>query len=139
MRNVLVVLIVVFVASVAMANEPTVAFKYVNSAGVVSYTDDEKRVPKAYKAAAEQVTLGGLADYERFTPVTVLPVAVTAPAVQTAAPATKQDCGTVRVRSERRDGESNSGGDNTRFYIVEDDCGVLFDAPYYPDLNAVRR
>lgn len=144
MRNVFVVLVVTLASSVALADGPTVAFKYVDDAGVVSFTDDEKRVPAKYKDRAEKVTLGELGDYERFTAVTVAAEAAaqvaTAPAVVYTAPAaTKQDCGTIRVRSERRDGESNSGGDNTRFFIAEDDCGVLFDAPYYPELNSLRR
>jgi hypothetical protein len=146
MRNVFIVLIVVIAASVALAGGSTVVFKYVDSSGALSFTDDENRVPEMYKAKAEKVTLGALEDYERFTAVSPAPEAeaaqaVTAPTVivQTVAPATEQDCGTITVRSERRDVETNSGGSNTRFYIAEDDCGVLFDAPYYPELNALRR
>ena len=54
------------------------------------------------------------------------------------APAAKEDCGEIRVRSERRNVKTNSGGSNARFFIAEDDCEVLFDAPYYPDLNSLR-
>jgi hypothetical protein len=142
MRNVFVVLIVAFAASVALANEPTVAFKYVDASGALSFTDDEKRVPAKYKATAEKVTLGELGDYERFTAVTAVPESVTeatqvvgAPTVVVQAAPAKPDCGTVTFRSERRDHD----GLNSRFYIVEDACGVLFDAPYYPELNALRR
>ena len=147
MRNVFILLIAVLASSVALADGPTVAFKYVDADGVVSFTDEEKRIPAKYKETAEKVTLGGLGDYERFTAVTVAPVAVeTATQVTTAstvivqtAPAPKQDCGTISLRSERRDVETNAGGSNARFFIAEDDCGVLFDAPYYPELNALRR
>lgn len=149
MRNVFVVLLITLAASVALADGPTVAFKYVDDSGVVSFTDDEKRVPAKYKERAEKVTLGELGDYERFTSLKV-PVAstesprLTALRAVNAAPAvtTKQDCGTITVRSERRDvtdGASGTGSFNTRFFIAEDDCGELFNAPYYPELNALRR
>jgi hypothetical protein len=149
MRNVFVVLIVVLAASVALADGPTVAFKYVDDSGVVSFTDDEKRVPAKYKATAEKITLGALGDYDRFTALSTVGVTVESPRLTAlraanAAPAatTKPDCGTVTVTSERRDVEGGAGGDgsfNTRFFIAKDDCGVLFDAPYYPELNALRR
>jgi hypothetical protein len=134
MRNIFVVLIVVLAASVALADGPTVAFKYVDDSGVVSFTDEEKRVPVKYKDRAEKITLGGLGDYERFTAITVAstPRVVSAP-VTVQAP-TKADCGTVTFRSERRDHD----GFNSRFYIAEDDCGILYDAPFYPDF-IVRR
>ncbi len=69
MRKLVVLVAFALASSVALAGEPTVAFKYVDSAGVVSYTDDKERVPKAYKATVEKVTLKKLADYERFTKV----------------------------------------------------------------------
>ena len=65
----LVVLIVFLAPSAALADEPTVAFRYVNSSGIVSFTDEAKRVPAMYKEQATQVTLGALADYERYTPI----------------------------------------------------------------------
>jgi hypothetical protein len=149
MRNIFVVLIVVLAASVALADGPTVAFKYVDDSGVVSFTDDEKRVPQKYKERAEKVTLGALGDYDRFTVLAPVATTVESPRLTAlraanAAPVvtTKPDCGTITVRSERRDvtdGASGTGSFNTRFFIAEDDCGVLFDAPYYPELNALRR
>jgi hypothetical protein len=36
--------------------------------GSVSYTDDAKRVPERYRAAAKQITVGGLTGYARHTP-----------------------------------------------------------------------
>jgi hypothetical protein len=135
MRNVFIVLIAVLATSVALADGPTVAFKYVDSYGTLSFTDDEKRVPAKYKAAAEKVTLGALGDYQRFTPISVAPAVVEAPTpVVTVTTPTKRDCGTVTFRSERRDHD----GFNSRFFIAEDDCGILYDAPFYPDY-IVRR
>lgn len=139
MRNVLIVLIAVLASSVALADGPTVAFKYVDSFGTLSFTDDENRVPVKYKAA-EKVTLGALGDYNRFTAIAPRDAEaalerVRVPATVTAvrAPA-KPDCGVVTFRSERRDHD----GYNSRFYIAEDDCGVLYDAPFYPEFK-VRR
>lgn len=144
MRNIFVVLIAVLVTSVALANGSTVAYKYVDSYGTLSFTDDEKRVPVKYRAGAEKVTLGALKDYDRFTAVAppvdswrdLFPPAVKAPAtaVVTAPVLDERDCGTVTFRSERRDHD----GLNSRFYIAEDDCGVLFDAPFYPDFRVLR-
>jgi hypothetical protein len=138
MRNVFVVLIVTLAASVALADGPTVAFKYVDDSGVVSFTDDEKRVPAKYKERAEKVTLGGLDDYERFTKAATIIVAspseFPAPVTVQSPVARTEDCGTVTFTSERRDHD----GFNSRFYIAKDDCGVLFDAPFYPEY-IVRR
>ena len=36
--------------------------------GVSNFTDDEKQIPKRYKAAAKRRTLRSLTSYERFTP-----------------------------------------------------------------------
>jgi hypothetical protein len=40
--------------------------------GVYSYTDDAKRIPALYKAAAKKQTLGSLAGYRRYTPSTAV-------------------------------------------------------------------
>ncbi|KKN46628.1 hypothetical protein LCGC14_0671330 [marine sediment metagenome] len=131
MRNVFIVLIVVFAASVALAGGSTVVFKYVDSSGTLSFTDDENRVPEMYKAKAEKATLGELEDYDRFTPVglsTETPRLVTLRAANTPVTVTEQDCGTVITRSERRDHD----GLNSLFWVVEDDCGELYNATGYP-------
>ena len=128
MRNVFIVLIAVLASSVALADGPTVAYKYVDSFGTLSFTDDEDRVPAKYKATAEKVTLGALADYDRFTAVATVVAAPTRTAVTTVPAVTKRDCGTVTTRSERRDHD----GFNSRFWIVEDDCGELYNATGYP-------
>ena len=131
MRNVFIVLIVVLAASVALADGSTVAYKYVDSFGILSFTDDADRVPAKYKAAAEKVTLGSLADYDRFTavaPATENPRLVALRAANTPVATTKKDCGTMTTRSERRDHD----GFNSRFWIVEDDCGELYNATGYP-------
>ncbi len=131
MRKILVVLVVVFAASVALAGGPTVVFKYVDSFGTVSFTDDEGRVPAKYKAVAEKLTLGALADYDRFTavaPVAPVAVAPTTQVVTAPVAATKQDCGPVTRRSERRDHD----GFNSLFWIIENDCGELYNGTGYP-------
>lgn len=149
MRNVFVVLIVTLAASLALADGPTVAYKFVDRDGVVNFTDELKRVPEAYKASAEKIELGALADYERFTPRTTTvesqPVSerlseLRASNVVASNPTpSERDCGAVTVRSERRNMETNSGGSNARVFIVEDDCGVLFESLQQPELNALRR
>ncbi len=147
MRNVFIVLVVVLAASVALAGGSTVVFKYVDSSGTLSFTDDENRVPEMYKAKAEKVTLGELEDYDRFTPIGSMTTCykhtgigcfsaersensrlVTLRAANTLAAVTEQDCGTVITRSERRDHD----GLNSLFWIVEDDCGELYNATGYP-------
>lgn len=46
-----------------------VCFRWVTDAGVVSFTDEEKRIPERYKATAERLEFEhGLDGYERFTP-----------------------------------------------------------------------
>lgn len=128
-----ITLIIMLAASTAGADG--VAFKYTNSDGVVSFTDDPKRIPEKFQA--EQIAFD---EYDRLTPIqNSLP---TVPkAIPTAVAEIDDDCGPISVRSERRDTEGGVGGEgsfNTRFYIAEDDCRVLFDAPYYPDLNSLR-
>lgn len=146
MRIAIVVLALVFAATVAQA-EGTY-FAWVTEDGVFSYTDDEKRVPAMYKDVAKELPFPKLAEYERLTAM-----GKGVPAEQAAAltarlerlrsvnvavrPAT-EDCGTVSIRSERRDVETNAGGSNARFFIAEDDCGVLYDAPFYPDFQVNR-
>lgn len=130
MRNVFIVLIVL-ASSVALAGGSTVVFKYVDSSGTLSFTDDENRVPEMYKAKAEKATLGALEDYDRFTPVgpsTENARLVTLRSVHTPVTVTEQDCGTMVTRSERRDHD----GFNSLFWIVEDDCGELYNATGYP-------
>ena len=142
MRSLIIVLALVFTASVAQA-EGTY-FSWVTDDGVFSYTDDVKRVPVKYKEAAKELPFPKLVEYERFTSmVKGVPAeqeaALTARletfrSVTVAARPAPEDCGTVSLRSERRDVD----GFNRRFYIAEDSCGVLFDAPFYPDFQVNR-
>lgn len=44
-------------------------FFYETEEGVLSYTDDEKRIPSRYSKTTEIVAFPALEDYERFTPV----------------------------------------------------------------------
>lgn len=142
MRSIIVVLALVFAATVAQA-EGTY-FSWVTEDGVFSFTDSEKRVPVKYKEAAKELPFVKLAEYKRLTTmVKGVPAeqeaALTARlerlrSVTVAVRPASKDCGTVTLRSERRDHD----GFNTRFYIAEDDCGVLFDAPFYPEFRVNR-
>jgi hypothetical protein len=139
MRYTIAALVFAFVFVSTTAQAYTTVYRYVSESGVVSFADSKEAIPKKYRDAARTLTLsGGLKDCERCT------VAVTPPhprasrllAVHGKHTHTepKQECGTVRLRSERRDHD----GYNTRFYIVEDDCGILFDAPFYPKFQVER-
>jgi hypothetical protein len=43
-------------------------YRWTNADGVVSFSDDVKRIPEAYRASAVVVKTSSLASYERFTP-----------------------------------------------------------------------
>ncbi len=43
-------------------------FHWVTAEGTLSYTDNPKRVPPAYRGTAKKLVLNGLGDYTRFTP-----------------------------------------------------------------------
>jgi hypothetical protein len=54
-----------------MAATPAAAgqlYRWTTSDGTVAYSDDAKRVPKAYRASAARTTVGELGSYARFTP-----------------------------------------------------------------------
>jgi hypothetical protein len=57
--------IVLFV--VASANAGTL-YRWTNADGVISYSDDLKRIPEAFRADAVQIPERDLATYERYTP-----------------------------------------------------------------------
>ena len=134
MRNVILVLIVAFVATVARAD--TVVFKYTNASGVVSYTDDAQRVPEDFKTSAEKLTLEELVKYERFTPAqsasttSRLEGLREANATQAVNPNREKCAGPVSVSQERRertvDASASWTGNqtyNSLFYVVRDSCG----------------
>lgn len=149
MRSVIVVLTLLLAATVAQA-EGTY-FSWVTEDGVFAFAGEAKGVPAKYKDAAKEIPFPTLAEYEKFTPTAKgsteeHATALTARlerlrSVAVASRPAEKDCGTVSLRSERRTVEGGAGGDgtfNTRFYIAEDDCGVLFDAPFYPDFQVNR-
>lgn len=72
--RIIVMLLGTFAASVALAGEPTVAFQYVDDSGVVSFTDEERRIPARYKERSQEIILGELSDYAKFTYVITVPV-----------------------------------------------------------------
>jgi hypothetical protein len=43
-------------------------YRWTNADGVISFSDDAKRIPEAYRASAVVVKRTSLASYERFTP-----------------------------------------------------------------------
>jgi hypothetical protein len=43
-------------------------YRWTNADGVVSFSDDVKRIPEAYRASAVVVKKASLASYERYTP-----------------------------------------------------------------------
>jgi hypothetical protein len=43
-------------------------YRWTNADGVVSFSDDAKRIPEAYRAGATRVKSSSLASYKRYTP-----------------------------------------------------------------------
>ena len=105
-------------------------FEYTNTNGVISFTDEAKRVPAMHEATV--VPLGA---WRGFTHIENAPPVMPTPIPTAARRSFEEECGTITVRTERR----NVGDLNKRFYIAEDACGILFDAPYYPELNSITR
>jgi hypothetical protein len=92
----------------------------VDSDGTISFTDDVKRIPAAYKDVSEKVVLEGeFKNFDSLTIVTVTPEIVI-PVVEV--PNTAETCnGFVTVTSERR----QFGDFNRTVYSVLDECGNL--------------
>ena len=111
------VALILMLATAAHAGE---IFRYVDSDGTISFTDDVKRIPPAYKDVAEKVVLEGeFKTLDSLTIVTVTPEIVI-PVVE--APITTVTCdGFVTVTSERR----QFGDFNRTVYSVFDECGNL--------------
>ena len=140
MRRLLVVLTVLLAALLAfsaMTRADTV-YRWVDDGGVLCVTDDAKRVPAKYQDKAETLELPALADYSRYTkassPVPPRLEELREQAAKRVPVVPEKDCGVVTIRTERRD----VGRLNKRFFIAEDRCGVLFNAPCYPEFE-VRR
>jgi hypothetical protein len=135
MRSLLVLLAILFTASVVQADT---VYRWVDDGGVLCATDDVKRVPAKYQDRAEALELLALVDYSQYTksssPVPPRLEELRAKAVKRVPVVPEKDCGVVTIRSERRD----AGMFNKRFFIAEDDCGVLFDALFYPDFGIYR-
>jgi hypothetical protein len=112
-------------------------FAWTAETGTPSFTDDPARIPAKHTDDWHSRTVNGFEGHDRITELTT-PAPAPVTVIPEPAPAAKEDCGEIRVRSERRNVKTNSGGSNARFFIAEDDCEVLFDAPYYPDLNSLR-
>jgi hypothetical protein len=129
MRSAILVLSLVLVASVAHAGT---YFRYADDNGALAFTDNAERIPSEFRDAADTVELPPLTSYAKYTPV---PATVVPKITPRSLPArASEGCGPVTFRTERR----QDGDYNRRYYTVEDDCGVLFDAPYYPELQSNR-
>ena len=135
-------------ASVAHAGE---IFRYVDSCGAVSFTDDVKSIPEAYKDAAEKIVLEG--EYALSTTFAsnwsrldlrhyaVVEADVTIPPdarLDTENPVSvfNEPCtGAVTVTSERR----QFGDFNRTVYRVHDECGNLVSETFsQPEVDIER-
>jgi hypothetical protein len=129
------VALILMLATTAYAGE---IFRYVDSDGTVSFTDDVKRIPAAYKDVAEKVVLEGeFKNLDSLTIVTVTPEIVI-PVVEV--PDTTVTCnGFVTVTSERRQFSDGLSDYNRRVYLVHDECGNLVSETFYqPEIRIER-
>jgi len=55
-------------ALLAVSASAGTLYRWTNADGVVSYSDELKRVPEAFRASAEPVKTSSLATYKQFTP-----------------------------------------------------------------------
>jgi hypothetical protein len=55
-------------ALLAVSASAGTLYRWTNADGVVSYADELKRVPEAYRASAEPVKTASLSSYKQFTP-----------------------------------------------------------------------
>lgn len=58
-----------FLYGSCFASADVISYRWEDAAGVWYYTDDEKRIPEAYRETAERLTVGHLREYKRFTRV----------------------------------------------------------------------
>jgi hypothetical protein len=125
MRRIAIVVLILMLATAAHAGE---IFRYVTSDGTVSFTDDVKRIPAAYKDVAETVVLEGeFKEFGRLSVITVDPTDLTS---LVATKLVNRDfhrafvstCdGHISVTSER----VQFGDFNRTVYYVYDECGKL--------------
>ncbi len=106
-------------------------YQWTDSAGAISFTDDESRIPAAFKEAVEVIRIEGLKSFEQGSIVAPSTYAVDLEARLThlrsmriesifASRQRPRDCtGHVFVTSER----FQIGDYNRRFYTVFDECG----------------
>ncbi len=148
MRNIAAVVLILMMATVAHAGE---IFRYVDSYGVVSFTDNEKRIPAAYKDVAEKIILEGeyrlsttfassrsRLDLRHYAVVeadaTILPDA--RPDTENPVSVFNEPCtGAVTVTSERR----QLGDFNRTVYRVHDECGNLVSETFSQPKVSIER
>ena len=51
------------------ANAKTLVYEYVDNYGILSFTNMEDRIPKAYVERAKSYEVDGLDSYEKYTPL----------------------------------------------------------------------
>jgi hypothetical protein len=125
------VALILMLATAAYAGD---IFRYVDSDGTISFTDDVKRIPAAYKDVAEKIVLEGeFKNFDSLTIVTVTPEIVI-PVVEVPTPIETCD-GFITVTSERR----QFGDFNRTVYSVHDECGNLVSETFsQPDVDIER-
>ena len=138
MKNIFFVFILL-IATSAVADSPTTVYKWVDSEGVASYTDNDKAVPAKYLEDVETVTLNGIKGYEKFSTVTVS-------ADHTAWLAHLREVNTVVAEPDYCKGHVlvtsqriQDGDYNRRIYIVTDECGKTTSVtPFNPSVQINR-
>jgi len=149
-----VVVVVLFPFGARAGGEGSTIISYEGRDGVISFTDDPNRIPISLADSAREVNFGSFLEHDRLTPVDKKAAVdrnhklrerlerFTVAQETSASKSSEEDCGPIQVTSERRSVKNGVGGNGTfsrRFFIASDDCGVLFDAPYFPELNAISR
>ncbi len=131
MRKIVVaVALILMLATAAYAGD---IFRYVDSDGTISFTDDVKRIPPAYKDAAEEVVLEGeFKNTVTFVTVPRLFPGVVASELLT----TVESCdGAITITSERK----QFGDFNRTVYSVHDECGKLVSETFsQPEVDIER-
>ena len=134
-----IALILVTAAAVVLLMLATVSrgeiFRYVDSYGTVSFTDDVKKIPAAYKDVAGKVILEGeFKTLGSLTIVTVTPE-ITIPGIEEGSEFVEPCDGVITVTSERR----QFGDFNRTVYSVRDECGNLVSETFsQPEVNVQR-
>ncbi len=137
MRTTLLIILLFTTLALPVQGARADMYQWTTDAGTLAFTDNPRRIPAKYEAAAEQFNLGKLGSYSRFTvaqPRVTLrdrlkqlrsrqaPVGPNLNHVETCG-------GPTTVTKERhsytspRTGWTGSNAYNSTFYVVRDSCG----------------